>query len=180
MHNNNGEETCILSFLSRYKASVKPRVGVSCISLIYFNILSTMPASPPTLSTNQLDLYLQRIKYGHNTAASHNDSSCVEHLKDSVKQNPLAALTDLQRLHLASIPWGNSALHYSKHHSISVDPTSVFEKLVVRRRDGYCMENTNLFYTVLRSLGYQVYPAGGRVSRTVTTGNSADEGYICL
>lgn len=170
----------MLSLLSRYKASVKPRVGVSCISLIYFNILSTMPASPPTLSTKQLDLYLQRVKYGHNTAASHNDSSRVEHLQTSVKWNPLAALTELQRLHLGSIPWGNSALHYSKHHSISVDPTYVFEKLVVRRRDGYCMENTNLFYTVLRSLGYQVYPAGGRVSRTVTTGNSADEGYICL
>jgi arylamine N-acetyltransferase len=33
------------------------------------------------------------------------------------------------------------------------------------------MENTNLFYVVLRSLGYNVYSTGGRVSHAVARGN---------
>lgn len=139
-----------------------------------------MPASPPTLTRSQLDLYLQRIKYADNAAAPHNGNSCLEHLQKAVEQDPLAALTELQRRHLGSIPWGNSALHYSNHHSISINPTCVFEKLVVRCLDGYCMENTNLLYMVLCSLGYRVYPTGGRVSRATITGDPADEGYISL
>ncbi|OJI95846.1 hypothetical protein ASPVEDRAFT_120215 [Aspergillus versicolor CBS 583.65] len=133
-----------------------------------------MAANPPTLTTDQLDLYLQRIKYADDT------TSRVKHLKQSVEKSPLEALTELQRRHLSSIPWGNSALHYSNHHSISLERACIFEKLVVRRLDGYCMENTNLFYMVLSSLGYQVYPAGGRVSRAGVTGNPSEEGYVCF
>jgi arylamine N-acetyltransferase len=133
-----------------------------------------MPANPPTLTADQLDLYLQRIKYANNATPR------IENLQKSIEKTPLAALTELQRRHLGSIPWGNSALHYSNHHSISLHPTCIFQKLVGRRLDGYCMENTNLFYMVLSSLGYQVYPAGGRVSRAVVTGNPSEEGYVCL
>lgn len=49
-------------------------------------------------------------------------------------------------------------------------PQAVYEKLVLRRLDGYCMETTNLFYGTLRSLGYQVYPTAGRVSRQLMDG----------
>lgn len=140
------EQTCMLSFLSRYKAQRRtPGLEQHPFRCIYSNILSTMPANPPTLTTDELDLYLHRIRYADNTAAAHNDSSRVEHLQKSVERNPLEALTELQRRHLGSIPWGNSALHYSNHHSISINPTCVFEKLVVRRLDGYCMENTISF-----------------------------------
>ena len=139
-----------------------------------------MPANPPTHTPDQLELYLKRIKYADNATATGNGNSRLEHLQKSVEQGPLAALTELQRRHLGAITWGNSALHYSNHHSISIHPACVFEKLVVRCLDGYCMENTNLLYMVLCSLGYQVYPTGGRVSRAIVTGNPADEGYISL
>ncbi|KAL4962812.1 arylamine N-acetyltransferase family protein [Aspergillus stella-maris] len=109
---------------------------------------------------SQLQTYLSRIKY-----PSQQDP--LSNLKSFIATNPLQALTTLQRHHLSSIPWGNTALHYSQHHSISTHPSAVFEKLVNGRLDGYCMENTNLLYGILRSLGYVIYPAAGRVSKSV-------------
>ena len=48
---------------------------------------------------------------------------------------------------------------------IKIDSDSVFEKLVVKRRGGYCFEINSLLARVLRGLGYgdQVYTAAGRV-----------------
>lgn len=112
---------------------------------------------------DQLEKYLERIGYGAGP-------SRVQAVRSRIAAEPLATLADLQRRHLCAIPWGNSGLHYTQHHTISIHPDSVFEKLVHRRLDGYCMENTNLFYLVLRSLGYQVYPTGGRVSHAVARG----------
>ncbi|RAH65000.1 arylamine N-acetyltransferase family protein [Aspergillus aculeatinus CBS 121060] len=126
----------------------------------------------------QLEQYLERINYAGHASGTGTGEPRLESLKTAVERDPLTALTELQRRHLGAIPWGNSALHYSTHHSISVHPTAVFEKLVLRAHDGYCMENTNLLYVVLRSLGYRVYPTGGRVSRAVGSGNQSDEGYI--
>ncbi|RDW60449.1 uncharacterized protein DSM5745_10907 [Aspergillus mulundensis] len=111
---------------------------------------------------NQLEAYLERIGYAK--TASGTGRLRLQELQLAIQQDPLKALGELQRRHLASIPWGNTAIHYSQHHSISTHPSAVFEKLVVRRLDGYCMENTNLLYVVLRSLGYQAYPTAGRVS----------------
>lgn len=139
-----------------------------------------MPAIPPTLNSDQLELYLQRINYGDHSTEIDNKSPRFKKLRDSVKESPLATLAELQLRHLGSITWGNTALHYSSHHSISIQPSCIFEKLVVRCLDGYCMENTNLLYMVLCSLGYKVYPTGGRVSRAVTTGDPTEESYIPL
>ncbi|KAL4801088.1 hypothetical protein BDV19DRAFT_384104 [Aspergillus venezuelensis] len=130
-------------------------------------------------TTDQLHLYLKRIHYADDANAT--DTSRLATLQAAIEKNPLSALTELQRRHLASIPWGNTALHYSTHHSISTHPTAVFEKLVVQGRDGYCTENTNLLYFVLRALGYTVYHTAARVSRAALPGNRDEEGgYIAL
>ncbi|KAL3461433.1 hypothetical protein BJX64DRAFT_277904 [Aspergillus heterothallicus] len=117
---------------------------------------------------DQLESYLQRIRYADSAPGSGTGTGHprLQQLQKSIKEDALAALSELQRRHLGSIPWGNSAIHYSQHHSISTHPSAVFDKLVVRRLDGYCMENTNLLYGVLRSVGYQVFPNAGRVSKT--------------
>ena len=119
-----------------------------------------------TYTPDQLDLYPQRIQYPEPAGAT-----LLQDAQQSVATDPLAALTALQRRHLGAIPWGNSALHYSQHKTISIHPTAVFDKLVRRRLDGYCMENTNLFYVVLRSLGFTVYPTGGRVCEVAAGAN---------
>jgi hypothetical protein len=77
--------------------------------------------------------------------------------------------TVLQRYFLANVPWENLELHYSSHHTISLDPMHLFHKIVERGhgRGGYCMENTAIFGTVLRSLGYDIMTTGARVNETV-------------
>ncbi|KAL4929923.1 uncharacterized protein BDV17DRAFT_297890 [Aspergillus undulatus] len=94
-----------------------------------------MPAKPPTLTPEQLELYLQRIKYAEDLATvdANRGIPKLHHVRKSVEE-PRVTLMELQRRRLGSIPWGNSAL-------------------VVRRHDGYCMENTNLFYMVGVSVG---------------------------
>ncbi|KAI9931346.1 hypothetical protein ASPWEDRAFT_34071 [Aspergillus wentii DTO 134E9] len=120
----------------------------------------------PTYTPEQLEQYLLRIQYSSDSTIH----SRLQHLQQCVQKDPLASIAELQRRHLSTIPWGNSGLHYSPHHSISTHPEHVFEKLVVRRLDGYCMETTNLLLGVLRSLGYQVYSTGGRVSHAAAMG----------
>ncbi|PKY02624.1 putative N-acetyltransferase family protein [Aspergillus campestris IBT 28561] len=143
-----------------------------------------MPPNTTAYSPDQLELYLQRIKYADATASPTGvQIPRLQSLQQSIQKDPLTTLTTLQRKHLAAIPWGNSALHYSQHRSVSTHPAAVFDKLVVRRHDGYCMENTNLFYGVLCSLGYQVYPTGGRVCTVVTGGGEfvpGEEQYLSL
>ncbi|KAL4948896.1 hypothetical protein BDW69DRAFT_203213 [Aspergillus filifer] len=133
------------------------------LHILHIPAYTLTPIKMSIYNSIQLQTYLRRINY----PSPSNASTPLTHLQSSIATNPLQALTTLQRYHLASIPWGNTALHYSQHHSISTHPSAVFEKLVNRRLDGYCMENTNLLYGVLRSLGYVVYPAAGRVSKSV-------------
>ncbi|KGO78428.1 Arylamine N-acetyltransferase [Penicillium italicum] len=124
-------------------------------------------AQKPTYTDQQLELYLNRIGYSH---SAQSESNVLHHLRQAIEKDALSVLCDLQRRHLATIPWGNSGLHYSQHHTISLNPQSLFEKMVERQLDGYCMENTGIFFIVLRSLGYLVYATGGRVSHAAAKG----------
>lgn len=78
----------------------------------------------------------------------------------------LTILAALQRYQLASVPFESLELHYSPHHTISIEPQHLFEKIVARNagRGGYCMENSCLLGTVLRSIGYEVFSVGARVN----------------
>ncbi|CDM36617.1 hypothetical protein DTO013E5_4595 [Penicillium roqueforti] len=124
-------------------------------------------AQKPTYTDQQLELYLNRIRYSH---SAQSEGNLLQHLRQDIENDALSALGELQRRHLTAIPWGNSALHYSQHHTISLNPECLFEKMVERRLDGYCMENTGIFFIVLRSLGYLVYATGGRVSHAAAKG----------
>ncbi|OGE51939.1 hypothetical protein PENARI_c011G01715 [Penicillium arizonense] len=124
-------------------------------------------ATKPTYSEAQLETYLKRIGYSKSAGS---ETRLLQHVRQNIEKDAHATLCDLQRRHLTAIPWGNSELHYSRHHTISLDPESLFEKMVERRLDGYCMENTGLFLLILRSLGYSVYPTAGRVAQAAETG----------
>jgi N-hydroxyarylamine O-acetyltransferase len=83
-----------------------------------------------------VDLYLRRIGYHGPLAAD---------------EETLAAL---HRAHIAAIPFEN--LDVMLGRSIAVDLPSVQDKLVIRRRGGYCYEHGVLFGAVLQRLGYRV------------------------
>ncbi|GAD94449.1 hypothetical protein PVAR5_3075 [Paecilomyces variotii No. 5] len=144
-----------------------------------------MVPPPPTYTRDQLAQYLKRIRYRRSKDHEEDDAySALSHLDNAIRKDPLSALSELQRRHISTIPFGNSALHYSQHHTISIDPPTLFHKLVERELDGYCMENTGIFYIVLRSLGFEVYAAGGRVShfisRKVDDGTFGGLGHMVL
>lgn len=71
--------------------------------------------------------------------------------------------------HLAKVPFENLVIHYSPHHSISLDSEHLFQKIVERGHGGYCMENNGFFSIALRSLGFDIWTVGGKVSATVGT-----------
>ena len=76
------------------------------------------------------------------------------------KPASLECLAELVKLQLATVPFENLSLHYSKHHLLSLDTNDLFDKIVGRRRGGYCMENNTFFGAVLRSLGFTLINAG--------------------
>lgn len=120
-------------------------------------------AQRQTYSSKQLGQYFDRISLPERIR------SALLARKDSDDQTRLHLLTTLQRYHLAAVPFENLYLHYSAHHSISINPQDLFHKIVERGNGygGYCMENSGLFGTALRSLGYDAYFVGARVNEAV-------------
>ena len=63
-------------------------------------------------------------------------------------------LSALQQAHLLSVPFEN--LDISLGRPIELDETALFDKIVQRRRGGFCYELNGLFAALLRDLGYSV------------------------
>lgn len=70
-------------------------------------------------------------------------------------------LVAIQRAHRLAIPFENLDILLGR--GISVDPETIFEKLVRRRRGGYCFEQNSLFLAALRTLGFEARPLLARV-----------------
>lgn len=69
-------------------------------------------------------------------------------------------LASLQKAHMMSVPYENYDIWSSKPTSLAYD--SLFEKIVVRKRGGYCFELNGLFGWLLKELGYEVEEYFGR------------------
>jgi len=66
-------------------------------------------------------------------------------------------LNALRTHQLFSRPYEDLSIHYSKAHRVSLDPQTIYEKIMRGNgREGYCMENTIFFNHILRALGFQV------------------------
>lgn len=120
------------------------------------------PAHRQTYTPAQIQQYYETIRL----PTSHREIS-VSKIANS--QEGLEFLTLLQKHQLAFVPFENLELHYSSHHTITLDPQHLFHKIVERNagRGGYCMENSCLFGTILRSLGFDVVSIGAKVNEAV-------------
>lgn len=67
----------------------------------------------------------------------------------------------VQRAHRLSIPFENLDVRLGR--GINLDPAHVFDKLVHRRRGGYCFEQNQLFLRALTALGFDARPLLARV-----------------
>ncbi|MBA2780402.1 arylamine N-acetyltransferase family protein [Billgrantia kenyensis] len=94
-------------------------------------------------SALDLDAYLARIDYRGPLTPS------------------LETLKTLQQAHLAAVPFEN--LEIVTGGEIRIDLDSLQDKLVRRRRGGYCHEHNTLFATVLDRLGFEVAGRNARI-----------------
>ena len=92
-----------------------------------------------------VDAYLERIGY----------------------RGPLAPTAEtLRRLHVAhllTVPFENLSIHASE--PVVLEDESLFDKVVGRRRGGFCYELNGLFAALLRELGFQVEMLSAAVAR---------------
>jgi N-hydroxyarylamine O-acetyltransferase len=72
-----------------------------------------------------------------------------------------ASLAALHRAHLKTVPYENLSLHLSE--PVSLDEIDRIDKLVTRRRGGFCYEVNGAFAMLLRALGAEVRLVGARV-----------------
>jgi N-hydroxyarylamine O-acetyltransferase len=89
-----------------------------------------------TLDQSQAQAYLSRIHY------------------DGSLNRSYETLRSLHIAHTFHIPFENLDIHLGRE--ISLEPQNLFEKIVMRRRGGYCYEMNALFALVLESLGFDV------------------------
>jgi N-hydroxyarylamine O-acetyltransferase len=96
-----------------------------------------------------IQTYLQRIKYRGATSAS------------------AANLRALHRAHMYSVPFENLDIHLGR--PIELQRHLLYDKIILRRRGGFCYELNGLFAWLLEQLGFNVtllsardvHPAGG-------------------
>ena len=80
----------------------------------------------------------------------------------------VAALCALQEAQMRAIPFET----FDPFLGITPDLSATFEKLVRRRRGGYCFELNGLFAAALTALGYDLRPTLGRVRNGAPQGGA--------
>ena len=72
-------------------------------------------------------------------------------------------LCRLQVAHLLAVPFENLSIHAGE--PVVLDDDSLYEKVVARRRGGFCYELNGLFAALLRELGFRVEMLSACVAR---------------
>jgi N-hydroxyarylamine O-acetyltransferase len=65
----------------------------------------------------------------------------------------LAVLRSLHAQHLFSVPFENLDIHYGKQ--IALEVSSIYKKVVEKKRGGFCYELNLLFHGLLKELGFE-------------------------
>ena len=72
------------------------------------------------------------------------------------------ALRRLQVAHLLAVPFENLSIH--AREPIVLDDQALFQKIVSRRRGGFCYELNGLFAALLRAMGFEVVMLSAQVA----------------
>ncbi|NXT19152.1 ARY2 protein, partial [Syrrhaptes paradoxus] len=81
--------------------------------------------------------------------------------RGSYSKLDLATLTDIFQHHIRAVPFENFSIHCGER--IELDLEATYDKIVRKKRGGWCMENNNLLSWVLKTLGYDTTLLGARV-----------------
>lgn len=74
-------------------------------------------------------------------------------------------LDELVLAHQCSVVFENLDI-YDLHKPISIIPGDIFDKVVVKKRGGYCFELNGIFVLLLQALGYDAYSCPCRAAKT--------------
>ncbi len=98
----------------------------------------------------------------------------------------ISFIKELQNFHLDTFPFSN--LGVLLHEDLSLESQRLFDRVVTRKRGGYCFEQNKIFFEVLKSLGFQCDIVLGRVlhnrdidiprTHRITRITLADKNYI--
>jgi N-hydroxyarylamine O-acetyltransferase len=89
----------------------------------------------------------------------------------------LATLTAIHRAHQHAIPFEN--LDVLLRRPVVIDPESNFDKIVCRRRGGWCYEMNGVMEWALKEIGFGVMRIGAGVMR-VQAGDAQLGNHLCL
>ncbi|MFB9679349.1 arylamine N-acetyltransferase family protein [Streptosporangium vulgare] len=94
------------------------------------------------------------------------DASQITHYLDRLgatrpAKPDVQSLRALQLAHLKAVPFESLSIHLGEE--ISLEPDALFDKVVGRRRGGFCYELNGLFAELLTALGYRVTLLAARV-----------------
>ncbi|KAF9073036.1 hypothetical protein BDP27DRAFT_1319312 [Rhodocollybia butyracea] len=111
-------------------------------------------AVPSAYDEAQVSNYLCRIKFPGSWSA------------DNVKDfnADLDNLALLMRLHIVTFAFENTAIHYTKEHSMDISLPSLYQRLVIEGKGSYCFGKNTLFLQMIRALGYRAYSSAGRIN----------------
>ena len=107
-----------------------------------FGLLTTFTIK--NMTSADCSRYLERINY----SGSVNDSIDV--------------LTRLQQLHLLNVPFENLDIHRGK----KIELKNNYDKIVIRRRGGFCYELNGVFYDLLAFCDFEAKIVSARVHNT--------------
>ncbi len=99
-------------------------------------------------------------------------------LAGELPDRPAERLAAVHRAHATSIPFENLDPH--RGAPVSLEPRDLFEKLVVRRRGGYCFEQNLLLKAGFEALGFEVKPYLARVRAGAPPGAIRPRSHMVL
>lgn len=89
----------------------------------------------------------------------------------------LSTLQNLHRQHILTIPYENLDIHLGRTLELDLEP--IFNKIVLKKRGGWCYEMNGLFAWILGELGFEVQLHSGAVSRE-TLGAESEGNHLVL
>lgn len=104
---------------------------------------------------NRLNFFQNRPK-----ASKIDVTAYLDRIKTDRQVPTIRYLKSLQKAHLLHIPFENLDIHYGT--KIVLKYEDIFEKVIIRKRGGFCHELNGLFYHLLYHLGFECHIISGR------------------
>ncbi|MGL1922288.1 MAG: arylamine N-acetyltransferase [Hyphomicrobiales bacterium] len=87
----------------------------------------------------------------------------IKQLGLNVDANPIELINQMIVEHQTRFTFNNLDVLLNKLEIISLEIEDLFEKIVLKKRGGYCFEHNKLFFYMLEQLGFTVMPCLARV-----------------